>query len=179
MRPMSMPRVSKVAALALLAGLLAAPARAEDAPVPPSLAPFAEALLPGPASLAGLTGRTYVPVYSSIMAAEGGTRVDFSISLSIHNGSATRPLTIERIDYYDTSGRLVESRLEHPVALKPYGTIQIVVGQRDLRGGLGANFVVDWTAPTATVEPIVEAVMLSSHGNQSYGFVTQGRKVER
>ncbi len=168
------------AALVLLAAL-ALPAGAQQAAtdLPPALAPFAASIEPAPASLSGLPGRTYVPVYSSVMAMGGGTRIDFAITLSIHNGSATRSIVIERIDYFDTAGKLVEAHLERPVSLKPYGTIQVVVAQPDTRGGLGANFVVDWTSPTATIEPIVEAVMLASHGSQGYSFLAGGRKVER
>lgn len=143
------------------------------------IATFGDALQPGPASLSGIHGRTYVPVYSSVMALGGTTRIDFSVTLSIHNGSATRPISIERIDYYDTAGKLVEEHLREPVAIRPYGTIQVVVGQPDTRGGLGANFIVDWTSPTASIEPIIEAVMLSSHGSQGYSFLSVGRKVER
>lgn len=173
--------VSTIAALCFLA--LGGAAFAQEAgvtpPLPPALMPFAEALMPVPANFTGLVGRTYVPVYSTVMAADGATRIDFSVTLSIHNGSAGRPIAIERIGYFDTAGRLVGTPLEQPVLLKPYGTVQVVVGQRDVSGGLGANFVVDWTSPVASAEPIIEAVMLSSHGNQSYGFVTLGRKVER
>lgn len=167
-------------ALVLLAAL-ALPAGAQQATtdLPPALAPFAASIEPAPASLSGLPGRTYVPVYSSVMAMGGGTRIDFAITLSIHNGSATRSIVIERIDYFDTAGKLVEAHLDRPVSLKPYGTIQVVVAQPDTRGGLGANFVVDWTSPTATIEPIVEAVMLASHGSQGYSFLAGGRKVER
>lgn len=170
-------------AAAILALGLSAVALAEEAPVAsgPSatIKALGDAVQPGPASLSGIHGRTYVPVYSSVMALGGSTRIDFSVTLSIHNGSETRPITIERIDYYDTAGKLVESRLPEPVAIRPYGTIQVVVGQPDTRGGLGANFIVDWTSPTASIEPIIEAVMLSSHGSQGYSFLSVGRKVER
>lgn len=178
-------RIGRGLAALLLPALLAVagPARAEETPaarsLPASLATFGDAIQPGAPSLSGLHGRTYVPVYSSVMALGGGTRIDFSVTLSIHNGSATRPITIERIDYYDTAGKLVEEHLKEPVAIRPYGTIQVVVGQPDTRGGLGANFIVDWTSPTASIEPIIEAVMLSSHGTQGYSFLAVGRKVER
>ncbi|MBV5262590.1 DUF3124 domain-containing protein [Pinisolibacter aquiterrae] len=171
-----------LAAALLSAGMLAGAAAQEaagPAKVPPAIAAFGDAIQPGPASLTGLHGRTYVPVYSSVMAIGGSTRIDFSVTLSIHNGSSTRPITIERIDYYDTAGKLVEEHLPEPVAIRPYGTIQVVVGQPDTRGGLGANFIVDWTSPTASIEPIIEAVMLSSHGTQGYSFSSVGRKVER
>lgn len=177
-----MRRTAIIAALIIVSAVSADAQEAvvtQQPTVPMAIAPFADALLPGVPSRTGLEGRTYVPVYSSVMGADGRTRIDFSVTLSVHNGSALRPITIERIDYFDTSGKLVETPLDRPIALKPYGTIQIVVGQRDIRGGLGANFVVDWVAPTASVEPIVEAIMLSAYGNQSYAFATMGRKVER
>ena len=152
----------------------------EPAWVPPAaLAPFADALQPLPASITGIQGRSYVPVHSSLMAHGGNTRIDFSITLSIHNPSAARAIVVERIDYHDTAGRVVDTPLDRPVALRPYGTIQVTIAQSDTRAGLGADFVVDWTAPTASIEPIVEAVMLSQHGAQGYAFSTIGKKGER
>ncbi len=172
------PTIVLTAAILVLAPISSV--AAEDAsPLPAWLTPFADALQPLPASVSGIEGRTYVPVHSSVMAIGGETRIDFSITLSVHNPSATRPIVVERIHYHDTAGRLVESRLDTPVALRPYGTIQVVVAQPDTRAGLGADFVVDWTSPTASIEPIVEAVMISSHGSQGYAFSTLGRKVER
>lgn len=167
---------SSIAAVVLAAGLIGG-AWAGEAPT--GSAGFGDAIQPGAPSLSGIHGRTYVPVYSSVMAMGGTTRIDFSVTLSIHNSSPTRPIAIERIDYFDTDGKLVEAHLAEPVAIRPYGTIQVVVGQPDTRGGLGANFVVDWTSPTASIEPIIEAVMLSSHGSQGYSFLSLGRKVER
>mgnify|MGYP003810179245 CR=1 FL=1 len=170
-------RIALLAALLLVA---ATAARGDDEVfVPPTLAPFADALQPLPPGFTGIEGRTYVPVHSSVMAIGGETRIDFAITLSVHNPSAARPIVVERIDYHDTAGRLVERRLDKPVALRPFGTIQVVIAQPDTRAGLGADFVVDWTAPTASIEPIVEAVMISSHGTQGYAFSTLGRKVER
>lgn len=167
----------------LLVGILVTPARAQEtaaeAPPPTVLAPYADALQPLPTSISGIQGRTYVPVHSSLMALGGTTRIDFAITLSVHNPSAARAVVVERIDYHDTAGRIVDTPLDRPVALRPFGTIQIVVPQPDTRAGLGADFVVDWTAPTASIEPIVEAVMISQHGTQGYAFSTVGKKVER
>lgn len=170
-----------VLAAVLLA--LATSSRADDAEPswvpPPALVPYADALQPLPATITGIQGRTYVPVHSSLMALGGTTRIDFSITLSIHNPSAARAVVIERIEYHDTAGRVVDTPLDRPVALRPFGTIQVTIAQPDTRAGLGADFVVDWTAPTASIEPIVEAVMLSQYGAQGYAFSTLGKKVER
>jgi hypothetical protein len=61
------------------------------------------------------------------------------------------------------------------VALKPLGTIEMFVANEDLRGGTGANFVVDWAADGPMSEPVVEAVMIGVLGTTSYSFVSQGR----
>lgn len=101
------------------------------------------------------------------------------MTLSIHNTSEKSLLIIERIDYFNTAGRVIEKYLPRPIALKPYGTIQIVIAQHDIRGGLGANFIVDWSSPDNIDEPVIEAVMISTHGTQGYSFVSVGRRVGR
>jgi hypothetical protein len=164
------------AAALLPSGLFPSWGLAEE--VPRALAASAAALQPLPAVIEGVSGRTYAPAYSSVMAGGGTTRIDFSVTLSVHNGSAKGPLVIERIDYHDAAGRLVETMFDRSVAIRPYGTIQLTIPQSDTRGGLGADFVVDWIAPDRT-DPIVETVMMSSHGSQSYALVSPGRRVER
>ena len=161
--------------------LLAAPGvRAQPAPLPAPLAQFAESLTELPRGPSILRGRVYVPAYSSLMVVGGGrTRLDLSVTLSIHNTSEKGILVIERIDYFNVAGQPIEKYLPRTIALKPYGAIQIVVPQQDTRGGLGANFVVDWSSPETIDEPIVEAVMIGGPGTQGYSFVSVGRKVSR
>jgi hypothetical protein len=87
------------------------------------------------------------------------------------------PLILERADYHNTEGELVQAYLAGPVALKPFGTVEMFVPRDDLRGGTGANFVVEWAAEGATSEPVIETVMMGSMGTTSYSFVSQGRSV--
>ena len=77
---------------------------------------------------------------------QGKLRADFSVTLSVHNASETRPLVLKRIAYFDTVGKMVESYLKAPVALKPFSTVEVFIPATDVRGGTGANFVVDWAA---------------------------------
>jgi hypothetical protein len=160
--------------------LLAAPGvRAEPAPLPGPLAQFAESLTELPRDPSILRGRVYVPAHSSLLVREGNTRLDLSVTLSIHNTSEKGTLVIERIDYFNVAGRLIDKYLPRMIALKPYGAIQIVVPEQDIRGGLGANFVVDWSSPQTIDEPIIEAVMIGGRGTQGHTFVSVGRKVSR
>src|SRR3954447_15339537 len=126
---------------------------------------FAASLTALPAENLAVTGSFYVPVYSSVSMSQGKLRADFSVTLSVHNASETRPLVLKRIAYFDTAGKMVESYLKAPVALKPFSTVEVFIATTDVRGGTGANFVVDWAAATGEIaEPAVEALMVGSVG---------------
>ena len=139
---------------------------------------FAVSLTAMPAEPLAVSGSFYVPVYSSVSMAQGRLRADFSVTLSVHNTSETRPLVLKRIAYFDTAGKMVvESYLKSPVALKPFSTIEVSIATSDVRGGTGANFVVDWAATGEIAEPVVEALMVGDVGAAHYAFISQGRAI--
>ena len=138
---------------------------------------FAASLTAVPAEALAVSGAFYVPVYSSVSMSQGKLRADFSVTLSVHNASETRPLILKRVAYFDTSGKMVESYLKSPVALKPFATVEVFIAASDVRGGTGANFVVDWAATGEIAEPAVEALMVGSVGPGHYAFITQGRPI--
>lgn len=136
---------------------------------------FADSLTALPKEDLAVSGGFYVPAYSSVAMSQGKLRVDFSVTLSVHNASETQPLVIKRIAYFDTAGKEVESYLKTPVALKPLGTVSIFIPTDDVRGGTGANFLVDWAATGEIAEPVVEALMVGGIANAHYAFISQGR----
>jgi hypothetical protein len=127
-----------------------------------------------PTHSAGVSGTFYVPVYSSVSMSQGKLRAEFSVTLSIHNASETQLLVLRRI----AGGKLVESFLRAPVALKPFSTVEVFVPVTDVRGGTGANFVVDWAATGEIAEPVVEALMFGGLGSGHYAFISQGRPLK-
>jgi hypothetical protein len=139
---------------------------------------FAGSLTAMPPEALAVTGSFYVPVYSSVAMSQGKVRADFSVTLSVHNASESRPLVVKRIAYFDTAGRLVESYLRSPIAIKPFSTVEVFVATTDVRGGTGANFVVDWAATSEIAEPVVEALMIGGIGAGHYAFVSVGRPVK-
>jgi hypothetical protein len=139
---------------------------------------FAGSLTAVPTENLTIAGSFYVPVYSSVSMSQGKLRGDFSVTLSIHNASETKPLVLKRIAYFDTVGKMVESYLKGPVALKPFSTVEVFVAATDVRGGTGANFVVDWAAAGEIAEPAIEALMVGSVGNGHYAFISQGRPIK-
>jgi len=136
---------------------------------------FADSLTAMPKEELAVAGGFYVPAYSSVAMSQGKLRVDFSVTLSVHNASETQPLVVKRIAYFDTAGKQVESYLKTPVAVKPLATVSIFIATDDLRGGTGANFIVDWAATGEIAEPVVEALMVGGVANAHYAFVSQGR----
>lgn len=62
--------------------------------------------------------------------------------------------------------------------LKPFSTIEVFVPASDVRGGTGANFVVDWAGAGEIAEPVVEALMFGSIGSGHYAFVSQGGPIK-
>ncbi|WP_246774179.1 DUF3124 domain-containing protein [Bradyrhizobium diazoefficiens] len=136
---------------------------------------FADSLTALPKEEVAVSGGFYVPAYSSVAMSRGKLRVDFSVTLSVHNASESQPLVVRRIAYFDTAGKQVESYLKAPVAVKPLATISIFIPTDDVRGGTGANFIVDWAATGEIAEPVVEALMVGGVANAHYAFISQGR----
>lgn len=136
---------------------------------------FADSLTAMPKEELGVSGGFYVPAYSSVAMSQGKLRVDFSVTLSIHNASESQVLVVKRIAYFDTAGKMVESYLTSPVALKPLATVSIFIPTDDVRGGTGANFIVDWAATGEIAEPAVEALMVGGVANAHYAFISPGR----
>ena len=139
---------------------------------------FTNSLAALPTEALTVSGAFYVPVYSSVSMSQGKLRADFSVTLTIHNASETRPLVLKRIAYFDTSGKMVENFLKSPIALKPFSTIEVFIATTDTRGGTGANFVVDWAATGEIAEPAVEALMVGGVGSGHYAFISQGRPIK-
>lgn len=136
---------------------------------------FADSLTALPKEELTVSGGFYVPAYSSVAMSQGKLRVDFSVTLSVHNASETQALVVKRIAYFDTAGKQVETYLKAPVALKPLATVSIFIPTDDVRGGTGANFLVDWAGTGEISEPVVEALMVGGVANAHYAFISQGR----
>ncbi|MGY3238989.1 hypothetical protein ACVMAJ_005879 [Bradyrhizobium sp. USDA 4448] len=162
-------------ATAMLLGPLAFAGQASAQPKVNLEQTFADSLQAMPNEPLAVTGGFYVPAYSSVAMSQGKLRVDFSVTLSVHNASETQALVVRRIAYFDTAGKQVDSYLKAPVAVKPLATISIFIPTDDVRGGTGANFIVDWAATGEIAEPAVEALMVGGVANAHYAFISQGR----
>jgi len=177
--PTRLGAVMIVAALgaAALAGCgPSSPDRAPPASVLDSLppAPSPPADQGSPSEL--VRGQTlYVPAYSHIYVRDAKQTMNLATTLSIRNASPEAPLTLSTIEYYDSNGRPVREYVDTPRTLGPMASTYVVVEQDDVRGGVGANFIVRWHADTPIHPPIVETVMITSEATQGISFRSTAR----
>lgn len=124
-----------------------------------------------------LKGQTiYIPSYSNVIG--DYQPINLRANLIIHNTDQIHPITIVRIDNYDTNGKMVEKYLSKPVELKALAATRITI-KNPKKGdeGAGANFIVQWKAENKVTEPIIECIMVGSLGTQGHTFLSQGRVI--
>jgi hypothetical protein len=121
----------------------------------------------------------YVPIYSDIYSETKDYRMNLTATLSVRNTSLFDPIYIQAIDYYDTDGALVHHYLEKTILLRAMQSIEYVIEEDDVKGGTGANFIVNWGALKNDVKPIFQGVMISTSGQQGLSFVTEGVSISR
>ena len=117
---------------------------------------------------------------SQLYQAEGfGQKLDLRGTLSIRNTSETDEIRITRVHYFNSSGKLVKNCLEskHQV-LSPLASTEFGITRKDDSGGSGANFIVEWVSEKSVSDPVVEVIMITASGNQSYSFMSHGRVIK-
>lgn len=124
------------------------------------------------------SGTTYLAIYSEIYSQSEHRTHDLTVTVSLRNTDEEESIYISRADYFDTGGQLIRTYFERPIYLAPLETVEIIIGKRDQTGGSGANFLFDWQVPAGAAEPLFEAVMISTYGQQGLSFTTSGRRIK-
>lgn len=119
----------------------------------------------------------YVPVYSHIYISGGG-RLNMAVTLLVRNTDFTHPLIIKSVRYFDTGGQIIENYLSVPHVLAPMASTYFFIDQTDIRGGVGANFIVQWTADDSANSPVIDAIMAGTNGTQGFSFSSQGSEIK-
>jgi hypothetical protein len=122
-------------------------------------------------------GKSYLPVYSHIYHRFDNRTFDLTITISIRNTSINDTVYILKADYFNTDGDNIRQYIQNPIYLKPLETAEIIITEEDKEGGSGANFVFDWAVKNDKNQPLFEAVMISTHGQQGLSFSTRGVQI--
>jgi len=120
----------------------------------------------------------YVSIYSNIYS--GPKKVPFQLAamLSIRNTDPKYPITIQKVDYYDNQGTMIERYIKEQFELRPFASTHFYIKEYDKRGGPGANFIVKWGSANKVNRPIVEGIMLGLTSGQGLSFVCPGQVIK-
>jgi hypothetical protein len=105
--------------------------------------------------------------------------IDLAVTLAIHNTDFEHPIILTSVRYYDTQGQLLREYLAEPRQLGPLASTEFFVDANEQSGGLGTNFIVEWVAEEPVFEPVVEAIMLNTSGNQGISLTSYGRVISQ
>jgi hypothetical protein len=128
-----------------------------------------------PADVVAKGRAMYVPAYSHIYA-RGAAVTRLAVTLSLRNTDPEHSIRIDRVRYFDGDGKPLRDLVEAPIVLGPMQTDSHLIEADKVRGGSGANFVVEWSAQETINPPIIEAVMI---GDGGLAFTSRGEPIER
>lgn len=120
----------------------------------------------------------YVPVYSHIYQRDQKRTFNLTTTLSIRNADPYRSFTLTKVSYYDSKGNLIQHYLDSEIDVSPLASTSYVIEERDLRGGVGANFLVNWESEKPVIPPVIEAVNISTSNQQGVSFLSTGRVLQ-
>jgi hypothetical protein len=100
----------------------------------------------------------YVSIYSNVYSGPKKVPLELSSMLSIRNTDSKYSITILSADYYDSSGKKIESYIKSPVKLNPH-------------------FIVKWSAKKKVNQPIIEGLMLGLGGGKGVAFMCPGQVI--
>ncbi len=122
---------------------------------------------------------TYIAIYSDIYVKSEETKFNLTATLSLRNTDFRDTIYISEVQYFNSAGDKIRDFIQNPILVKPMQSIEYVIEEEDTTGGSGANFIVIWGARNASVKPIFEGIMISTHGQQGISFSTQGVSIKR
>ncbi|WP_194767259.1 DUF3124 domain-containing protein [Tamlana sp. I1] len=123
-------------------------------------------------------GKSYLSVYSQIYSLSEHKTHNLTVMVSLRNTSESDTIYLLKAKYYDTHGKPVRDYFGVPIYLAPMETTEIIIDEIDVSGGTGSNFVFDWKIPENCPEPLFEAVMSSTMGQQGLSFTTQALRIK-
>lgn len=115
----------------------------------------------------------YMPIYSNIPSNQKQP-LNINAFLAIHNTDLKHDITITKVDFFNTEGRLCKSFLANEQIIKPLATVTFTIPRED-QSGTGANFIIEWMARQPVNAPLIESIMTDLSGNLGFSFLSQGR----
>jgi hypothetical protein len=126
----------------------------------------------------------YLPIYSIVQYGDrdrSGAARELPVSslVSVHHTDLDRPIRLLAARFYATDGKFLRDFVSSPRILKPMETVEFLVERRDVAGGSGANFVIQWEAAMPVSPPLVQALHVEVQTNRAIVFTTDAVLIPR
>lgn len=122
----------------------------------------------------------YVPAYSNLYYERDVRKTYFTVILSLRNISFTDSIYFDRIEYYDSEGKLLREFSEKVLVLRPMESFEHIIESTDKKGGPGANFYISYSSKTDLKNPpFIEAVMLGNIDGYGFSFSSPGIEINK
>ena len=126
----------------------------------------------------------YLPIYAFIQYGDlhksgDAKQLPVSALVSIHNTDLDKPLKLISARYYSTAGKFLRNFISSSRILKPMETLEFLVERRDVVGGSGANFVIQWESAAPISPPLVQALHVELQTNRAVVFTTEAVLIPR
>ncbi|TLG99057.1 DUF3124 domain-containing protein [Bizionia argentinensis JUB59] len=123
------------------------------------------------------SGKTYLSIYSQIYSMSQHKTHNLTAMASLRNTSDTDTIYVLSAKYYDAHGKLIRTYFDKSIYLAPMETTEIIIGELDIEGGTGSNFIFEWKKHKDASEPLFEGIMNSTLGQQGLSFTTTGKRI--
>lgn len=121
----------------------------------------------------------YLPLYTSIYSQSEHRRNALTSTVSIRNVMQSKSIFLHRADLFNTEGDKIKAYIEEgQVKLSPLETIEIVLGKDWGKAGSGGNFIFEFHLPEPADAPLIEAVMISTSGQQGLSFSSRAVEIQ-
>lgn len=120
----------------------------------------------------------YMPIYSNIPHFMDSIKIDLSAFVAIHNTDFTHSIRLQKVQYFDTKGRLVRDFLPNETKiLNPLETADFYVPYQD-KSGTGANFLIEWKSDSLVTEPLVESITINTKMQNTVAVLSRGKVIK-
>ncbi|MFO7963338.1 MAG: DUF3124 domain-containing protein [Desulfobacterales bacterium] len=120
----------------------------------------------------------YVSVYSNVHSGPKAKPFQLAVMLSIRNTDPKNPITVLKVEYYNSSGEIIDRYITKQLELAPLASKHFYIKEYDERGGPGANFIVKWESSKKVNQPIIEGIMLGLASGQGLSFICPGQIID-
>ena len=122
----------------------------------------------------------YVAAYSNLYYESDVRKTYFTVILSLRNINFTDSIYFDKIEFYDSEGKLLREFIKDILVLRPMESIEYIIESPEKKGGAGANFVVSYSGRSNLKNPpYIEAIMLGNISNYGFSFSSPGIEINK